>query len=322
MKAIHVADDQSLHWRETARLVPARHEALLRIRAAGVNRLDLLQRAGAYPPPRGESDVLGVEAAGEIEAVGSDVRDWSVGDDACALLGGGGYATHACVPAEMLLPIPRGVSIEEAASLPEAFYTAYVNLVVEAGLRRRENVLVHAGGSGVGTAVVQLVRAFGAFAYATSSAPKMEGIRTLGALGVHDRAKGEFVSWALDVTEARGMDVIIDPVGGAYVHADVRALAPGGRLVLIGLLGGASGELPLATVLRNRLRIIGSVLRTRSHEEKVGLTRELRQHVWPLFDTGALRPVLEAIFPIEQAAEAHERMRAGHTFGKLVLEVP
>ncbi|MCC7540019.1 MAG: NAD(P)H-quinone oxidoreductase [Deltaproteobacteria bacterium] len=322
MKAIHVAEDHSLHWLDVERVGPAPDEVLLRVRAAGVNRLDLMQRAGTYPVPRGESQVLGVEAAGEIVAVGAAVTEWSVGDDACALLGGGGYATHVTVPADMLLPIPRGVSMEEAASLPEAYYTAYVNLVLEAGLRRRENVLVHAGGSGVGTAIVQLVRAFGAHAYATASASKLDRILTLGALGVHDRAKGEFVSWALEATQTRGMDVIIDPVGGAYVHADVRALAPGGRLVLIGLLGGTTGELPLASVLRNRLHIIGSVLRSRPREEKVAITREIRQHVWPLFDSGALRPVLEAIFPIEQAAEAHERLRAGHTFGKLVLEVP
>lgn len=323
MRAIRVADDSdhSLLWEEVPELTPGPGEVLLRVRAAGLNRLDLLQRVGAYPVPPGESLVLGVEAAGEIAALGAGVAGWSVGDRACALLGGGGYASHAAVPAGMLLPVPPALSLEEAAALPEVLYTAFVNLVGEAQLRAGESVLIHAGASGVGTAAIQLCNALGARAFATASAPKLERLRELGAAGVRDRASGDFTRWALEVTGGRGMDVILDPVGGPYLHANARSLAPFGRLVVIGLLGGSSGELPVATLLANRLRIVGSLLRARPRAEKLEITAALRAEIWPLVKRGAIRPIVEAVLPIERAAEAHARLRAGDTFGKVVLRI-
>jgi putative PIG3 family NAD(P)H quinone oxidoreductase len=286
-------------------------EVIVRVKAAGVNRADLLQAAGKYPPPPGASDLLGLEIAGDVEGTGERVM---------ALLPGGGYAERAAVPAPMLLPIPRGVSYPEAAAIPEVFTTAYLNLFVEAGLRSGERVLLHAAASGVGTAAIQLAKRAGASVVGLTRSPaKCDPIRLLGADVALFVADGRFAERVEASFGKDAIDVVLDPVGGATLGENVRVLAPKGRLVLIATMGGPRAELDVGAVLRKRLRIVGSTLRSRSVNEKIELMERLRGDVLPGFEDGTLRPLLDSVFPLERAADAHRRMGANENVGKIVL---
>lgn len=293
--------------------VPRPGEVVVNVRATAVNRADLLQSQGKYPPPPGESEILGLEAAGEIEGSGERVF---------FLLAGGGYAERVAVDAGMLMPIPDGMSFVEAASIPEAWFTAYLNLFSEGGLRAGETVLVHAGASGVGTAAIQLARRARARVAATvRSAAKREALLPLGADLVVDASAGDF---AQAVEEAFGrfpVDVVLDPIGGSVLEGNVRLLGRGGRLVLIATMGGGSAPLDLRALLVRRLRIVGSTLRGRPLVEKIALTAAFRREVLPGFADGTLRPLVDSVFPLERAAEAHRRMAANGNVGKIVLAV-
>lgn len=324
-KAIHVRGDR-LEWDDVPALdLPPGH-VRLRVRATAVNRADLHQRDGRYPPPPGKSAILGLEAAGEIAEVSGTLdasSPWRVGDRVCALLAGGGYADEVVVPAGHLLAIPDGTDFAHAAALPEVLCTAWLNLWHEAALRPGERVLLHAGASGVGTAAIQLCRAFGHPCWVTAgSADKVARCVDLGARGGADRFAEDFAARVPEWTDGRGMDVILDPVGGEYLDRNLRSLSVGGRLVVIGLLGGRSAELDLARLLVKRLRIVGSTLRGRSDADKTALIADLRARVWPLVARGEVVPVIDRVLPITEAEAAHRAIASDQTFGKVVLTVP
>ncbi|MBN9610649.1 MAG: NAD(P)H-quinone oxidoreductase [Actinobacteria bacterium 69-20] len=315
-----------LGWGEVPepRLRPG--EVLIDVAAAGVNRADLLQRLGRYDPPPGESDILGLECSGTIVAAHDDVRGVAVGQHVCALLAGGGYAEQVAVPATQVLPLPQGVSLADAAALPEAVCTVWSNLVLTAGLSPGHFVLVHGGSSGVGTAAVQIARAIGARVGVTaSSTDKLDACRELGADVLIDYRTEDFVERTLQATSGRGADVILDVVGGPYLARNVRALADGGRLVIIGLLGGATGELNLSALMARRAGVIGTQLRTRPATgpgSKAEVVAAVGDHVWPLIASGAVRPVIGARFPMDRAGAAHRLLESGHVVGKVVLTRP
>lgn len=314
-------DRRTLRWAETEDPAFGPQQVLIRAHATALNRADLLQRKGRYPVPPGASQILGLEVAGVIEAVGSGVENWKIGDRVCALLEGGGYAQRVAVDASMLLPIPENLTFTDAAALPEVFYTAYLNVFLEPELAEGETVLIHAAGSGVGTAALQLCRLFGHRTFATASAGKLSLASELGASVVIDRNTEQFRKVVLEETDGRGVDVILDPVGGSYLGENIKALAKRGRLVNIGLLGGVKAELPLGLLLTRRLRVIGSVLRSRSRAEKLAITEPLRSKVWPHFESGALRPIVHCVMPIEDAGAAHDLLASNATSGKVVLAI-
>lgn len=296
-------------------------EVIVRVRAAGVNRADLLQRAGKYPPPHGASELLGLEVAGTIESMGRDVRGWSVGQNVCALLAGGGYAERVVVPSGQLLPIPQKFSFVQAAAIPEAFLTAYTNLVVEGGLSSGERVLIHGGSSGVGTAAIQLARRIGAQVVCTvGGEEKAKRCLELGADLAINYSKEDFVERVLKWAP-RGINVVLDIVGKDYLEKNLQVLAPCGRLVCIATMSGATAELSIATVMQKRLRIIGSVLRSRSRAEKAALVRGFREKHFADFETGKLVPVVHEVFPMSDVERAHEVMRSSSNVGKLIIEV-
>lgn len=292
---------------------PRPGEVTVNVRATAVNRADLLQSQGKYPPPPGESEILGLEAAGEVE--GSDERVFF-------LLPGGGYAEKVAVDPGLLMPIPEGMSFVEAAAIPEAWFTAYLNLFAEGGLRAGETVLIHAGASGVGTAAIQLARRARARVGVTvRSAAKREALLALGADLVVETSSGDF---AAEVEKAFGklpVDVVLDPIGGSSLDGNIRLMGPGARLVLIATMGGGSAPLDLRAVLVRRLRIVGSTLRSRPLVEKIALTAAFRREVLPGFADGTLKPLVDSVFPLERAADAHRRMAANENVGKIVLTV-
>ena len=295
---------------------------LVEVHATAVNRADLLQRRGLYPPPPGESDVLGLEAAGVVVETGAAVRDWRRGDRVMCLLGGGGYAEYVGVHQGMPLRIPERLSFEEAAAIPEVFTTAYMTLLDEAALATGETVLIHAGGSGVGTAAIQLARALGARPIVTvGDGKKLARCVELGAEAGINYKEEDFATRAREMTGGRGVDVILDCVGGQYLERNVGLLAPKGRLVIIGLMGGAKGEINLALLVGKRLRVIGTVLRTRALEEKLALTDGVRRRILPLLADGKLRPVVDSIYDLADAAKAHDHVAANANFGKVILRV-
>lgn len=302
---------------------PGFGEVRVDVAAAGLNRADTLQRRGLYPAPAGvPAEVPGLEYAGIVAALGEGVDGVRVGDCVMGIVAGGAMATQLVVHARETIPIPRGLSFAEAAALPEAFLTAYDAVVLQAGLTSGEVLLVHAVGSGVGTAALQLARVHGARTLGTSrNAEKLTRCEALGlsasdGLLVRD---GVFAQRTLQRTDGLGCDVVLDGVGASYLEENVRALATGGRLVVIGLLTGGHGALPLGMLLQKRARVIGSVLRSRPHEEKCALARLFARRLVPLFESGALRPVVDGVLPMSEVGEAHRRMEANETFGKLVL---
>lgn len=323
MKAIIVGKDESnrLSWEEQPTPEWGAEQVLVRVHATAINRADLLQRRGMYPPPPGASSILGLEMAGEIVECGSKVTGWSVGDRVCCLLEGGGYAEYCAVDASMLIPLPQGLSFAEGAAIPEVFITAFLNVFIEADTQPGERVLIHAGASGVGTAAIQLCKAFGNPVVATASSSKLAFLEELGVEAAIDRKASP---WRQQCKE-RGValfDTILDPVGATYLKDNIASLNQCGRLVLIGLLGGPKGEIPLHKILRKRIRLIGSVLRSRSRSEKVAILDQMTQRVWPLFADGTLRPIIHETMPITQAEQAHDLLASNETIGKIVLSMP
>ncbi len=294
-------------------------EVLIRVEAAGVNRPDLMQRAGRYPPPPGASDVPGLEVAGTVERAGADVRRWRVGDRVCALVAGGGYADYCAAPEPQCLPIPASLDGVRAAALPETFFTVWTNLFQRAALKSGERVLLHGGTSGIGTTAIQLAIAFGATALATAgSADKCAACERLGARAINYRTT-DFVEAVRELTGGAGVDVILDIVGGDYLPRNIECLARDGRLVQIGLQGGAKAEINLSALMQRRATLTGSTLRPRSVEEKGAIARDLEARVWPLLAAGAVGPVIHGVFPLERAADAHRALESGAVIGKVVL---
>jgi len=307
--------------RMTTRPIPApRHgEVVIRVAWAGVNRPDALQRAGLYAPPPGASDLPGLEAAGEVVAVGTGVSGWSEGDRVCALLPGGGYAEYAATPAAHCLPIPEGLEMRAAACLPETFFTVWSNVFTRGRLRGGERFLVHGGTSGIGTTAIQLAYAFGARVFATAgSEEKCARCRELGAERAINYREEDFV----EVLRAEGgADLILDMVGGEYIARNVRALADDGRLVMIAFLAGPKAELNFAQVMTRRLTLTGSTLRPQSELAKARIAESLRENVWPLIEAGRVAPVIDSDFPLAEAAAAHARLESPAHIGKIVLKV-
>lgn len=301
---------------------PGPGEVLIKVTAAGVNRPDVAQRQGKYPPPPGASDIPGLEVSGTIERVGEGVTVWRLGDAVCALVSGGGYAEYCVAPAVQCLPIPSGVDLATAAGLPETTFTVWTNVFERGRLRIGESILVHGGSSGIGTMAIQMAQAFGARVFATAGTrEKCEACLSLGAERAINYRDEDFVATVRDATGGQGVDVILDIVGGAYLQRNLEALAVGGRLVHIGQLGGARAEMSLAPVLRRRLTITGSTLRPRTVEEKGAIARAVHEHVWPHLESGAIRVPVHATFDLRDAAEAHRVMEASTHVGKLLLTV-
>ncbi|MBC2595860.1 NAD(P)H-quinone oxidoreductase [Ruficoccus amylovorans] len=325
MKVIKVNKDESLSWVEVADPVCEPGGVIIEIHASAVNRADLLQRAGKYPPPSGWPQWPGLEVAGVILEVGQDVDGsrWKVGDKVCALLGGGGYAEKVAVPAELLMPVPEGLSMAEAASLPEIFATAWLNLVNEAHLQAGETMFVHAGASGVGIAALQIAKSIGARTVTSvGGQTKVELMRELGVDRIVNHHE-ESVESVFDecLASDHPINVVLDCVGGKTLGENLSKLALEGRWVLIATLGGVTTELALRAVLTRRLRLIGSTLRSRSLEQKEGILSELVEQLWPQFESGQIKPVVHAVLPIEQADAAHQILKNRENRGKVVLTI-
>ena len=300
--------------------VPGAGEVLIRIAAAGVNRADTMQRKGNYPPPPGASDVPGLEVSGAVAAVGEGVEEPSVGDEVCALLTGGGYAEYCLAPAPQCLPIPPRVSLIDAAALPEAYATVWTNVMDRGRLKEGESLLVHGGSSGIGTVAIQLAGLFGARVFATAGTPaKCAACVELGAERAIDYRAEDFAAVLREATGGRGVDVILDMVGGAYLQRNVASLAVEGRLVIIALMEGAKAELDLARLMSRRLTVTGATLRARSVDRKAEIMMALRARVWPRFASNELRPIVHATYPLADAAEAHRVMESSVHIGKLLL---
>jgi putative PIG3 family NAD(P)H quinone oxidoreductase len=302
--------------------VPAAGELLIDVAAAGVNRPDVIQRYGKYPPPPGASDIPGLEVAGVVAAVGPGVTGWKPGDAVCALLAGGGYADRAVAPQEQCLPIPRGFTAIQAAAIPETFFTVWTNVFQRGKLQAGETILIHGGTSGIGTTAIQLANAFGARVCATAgSDDKCEACVKLGAEHAFNYRTQDWVAEGKRVTNGAGMNLILDIVGGEYIARNLDLLSIEGRLLQIAFLKSAKAELDFSVMMRKRCTITGSTLRPRSPAEKGVIARELHQHVWPLFERGVVAPVIHQVFPLAQAAEAHRLMESSTHIGKLVLSV-
>ncbi len=301
---------------------PSGGDILIRVRAAGVNRPDVAQRQGAYPPPPGASDLPGLEVAGEIAAVGPEARRWKVGDRVCALTPGGGYAEYCLTHESNALPIPHGFTLTEAAALPETYFTVWHNVFQRGGLKSGERFLVHGGSSGIGTTAIQLAKAFGAQVFATAgSADKCEACRTLGADRAINYREEDFVAVVKEATDGKGVDLILDMVGGNYIDRNYDAAAVEGRIVQIAFLGGPKATANFAKLMMKRLVHTGSTLRPRTTEFKGQVAAELERQVWPLLGERRLAPVMDMIFPLRDAWRAHERMEEGNHIGKIVLDV-
>jgi putative PIG3 family NAD(P)H quinone oxidoreductase len=300
---------------------PGPDEVLVDVRATAVNRADLLQRQGLYPGPPGAVEIPGLDFAGRVAAVGPRVTRWSVGDEVMGIVGGGAYAERLVIHERAALPVPAGVGLADAAAIPEVFLTAWDALVVQGGLTPGRVALVHAGASGVGTAAIQLAVALRARVVVTCSAGKREACRALGAERAVDYASEDFVDATKEVTGGAGVDVVLDVVGGDYLARNVEALRPGGRIVQVGVMGGLTATFPLGALLPKRASIVGTVLRGRPLEEKIALTQRFEREVLPLFEAGLLRPVIDERLPLADAAEAHRRLEANATAGKVLLEV-
>jgi putative PIG3 family NAD(P)H quinone oxidoreductase len=297
-----------------------RCEVLIEVTAAGVNRPDVMQRQGKYPPPPGASDIPGLEVAGRIAAVGPDVERWKPGDPVCALLAGGGYAEYAVAATDLCLPVPNAVSMEEAAALPETFFTVWHNVFERGKLLAGETLLVHGGSSGIGTAAIALARARNARVIVTAgSADKCEACRRLGAELAIPYRDQDFVAAVMDHTKGQGVDVVLDMVGAPYFARNLTCLAIEGRLVQIAVQGGIKAEADLLAIMQKRLVVTGSTLRPRPVAEKARIAQALEEEVWPLLRDGQVRPVIHARFPLAQAAEAHRLMESSQHIGKLVL---
>jgi NADPH:quinone reductase len=301
---------------------PGEGEVLVRVAAAGVNRPDVMQRQGRYPPPPGASDIPGLEIAGEVVALGARVDGVALGDRVTALLAGGGYAAYAVAAAPLCLPVPPGLSMVEAAALPETFFTVWTNLFDRGGCKAGDTVLIHGGSSGIGTTAIQLACAWGARVFATAGSPdKVRACERLGAVRGIDYHTEDFVEVVRKETDGKGVDLILDMVGASYLARNFEAAAMEGRLVVISLIGGARTEINLNTVMSKRLTLTGSTLRIRTVAQKAAVAEGVRRNVWPLIAAGRVRPVIHATFPLAQASEAHRLMETSQHIGKIVLMV-
>ncbi|WP_320069018.1 NAD(P)H-quinone oxidoreductase [Micromonospora sp. RTGN7] len=324
MRAITIPEPggpDALVWAEVPDPEPGPGEVIVDVRASAVNRADLLQRQGHYPPPPGASAYPGLECSGVVSAIGPDVTGWAVGQEVCALLAGGGYAERVAVPAGQLLPVPDGVDPVDAAALPEVACTVWSNVVQLAGLTRGETLLVHGGGSGIGTFAIQLGTALGATVVVTARSAKHERLRELGAAHTVDYREQDFVEEVRRVTGGRGADVILDIMGAAYLGRNVAALATGGRLVVIGMQGGRKAELDLGMLLAKRASVAATALRSRPVAEKAAIVAGVRDKVWPLVSAGAVRPVIDRRLPMAEAATAHRLVESNDHVGKVLLTV-
>jgi putative PIG3 family NAD(P)H quinone oxidoreductase len=323
MRAVEIArpgGPEVLRCVERDRPQPKDGEVLVGVAAASVNRPDVLQRQGRYPPPADASDLPGLDIAGEIESVGAGVSRWRAGDRVCALVAGGGYAEYCVAPESQCLPIPRGLDFVAAAALPEAFFTVWTNVFERGGLRSGEALLVHGGSSGIGTTAIGLAHAWGARVFATAgSADKCAACERLGAARAINYRTTDFVAALRESTDGRGVDVILDMVGGDYTPRNLEALAANGRLVQIAFLRGALVQIDWMRIMQKQLTLTGSTLRPRSVEEKGRIARALEERVWPLIEAGRVRPVVHATFPLDGAADAHRMMESGEHVGKIVL---
>jgi len=325
MKAILIdqpGDETVMRLGEAPRPALGPGELRIRVAATAVNRADLLQRQGLYPPPPGASPILGLECAGEVAELGRGVSGWSPGDRVMALLPGGGYAEEVVVDAGSAMGVPPALSLEEAAALPEVFLTVFLNVFQLGALPEGGAALVHGGGSGIGTAAIQLVRAAGGTAVVTAgSEEKCARCRALGAQAAVNYRTGDFVAAAQEATGGRGVDVVLDSIGAPYLERNLKALAVGGRLVIIGLMGGAKAELPMGALLARRLQVIGSTLRARPVAEKAAIVAAFQARFGGRVEQGELRPVVDRVLPLAQAGDAHRAMKASEHFGKIVLRV-
>jgi putative PIG3 family NAD(P)H quinone oxidoreductase len=311
-----------LTWAEVPDPLPGAGEVLVAVAATAVNRADVLQRRGNYPPPPGAPPYPGLEASGRVAAVGDGVSGWHVGDEVCALLAGGGYAERVVVPAGQLLPVPRGLSLVDSAALPEAACTVWSNVMMVAGLQPGETLLVHGGSGGIGTIAIQVAARAGARVLCTSSTDrKRRRCLELGAESAIDYRNEDFVARCREQTGGRGVDVILDNMGGAYLARNVAALAIGGRLMVIGLQGGRSGELDLAGLMARRGRVASISLRPRPVAEKAEIVAAVQANLWPAIEAGEIHPVIDRVLPIQQAAEAHRVVEAGEHIGKVLLTI-
>jgi len=302
--------------------LPAAGEVLIEVAAAGVNRPDVLQRKGGYPPPPGASDIPGLEVAGTVARLGPQVSGCKVGDEVCALVTGGGYAEYVAAPAVQCLPVPRGLTLEQAASLPETFFTVWVNVFQRGALKNEETLLVQGGSSGIGVTAIQMARAFGHRVFVTAGTQeKCAECEKLGATRAINYRSEDFVAVIKQLTGGRGVDVILDMVGGDYVPRELASLAEDGRLCLIAFLGGTKTTLEMTDILRRRLTITGSTLRPRPVEVKHAIAQALRDKVWPLIEAGKIRPVIYRTFELDEAAAAHSLMESSEHVGKIMLSV-
>ena len=298
----------------------AADEVLVQVAAAGVNRADLMQRQGFYDPPPGSSLYPGLEVSGTITDLGRDVTGWAVGDQVCALLSGGGYAELVAVPAAQLLPVPRGIPLVDAAALPEVACTVWSNVFMTANLQPGQTILIHGGSSGIGTMAIQLAQAVGArVAVTAGTADKLEACRALGAEILVNYREQDFVEVMDQETDGHGADVILDNMGAKYLARNVSALATNGRLVVIGLQGGTKGELDINALLRKSAAVIATSLRRRPAAEKEAIVAAVREHVWPLIESGTVRPIVHRTFPLAQASDAHRELEASTNIGKVLL---
>lgn len=322
MRAIVAESPDQLSWQDVADISAGPGEVLIKVAAAGVNRADLLQAAGKYPPPPGASDIIGMEVSGVVAETGDGVTDWPAGQQVCALLAGGGYAEYVAVPAGQVMPIPDGVDLIDAAGLPEVACTVWSNLVLTAHLGKGQLLLVHGGASGIGSHAIQVARALGARVAVTAGSPeKLEFCRELGAEITINYRDEDFVE---RLRESGGADVILDIMGAAYLDRNVDALAIDGQLVIIGMQGGIKGELNIGKLLAKRARVIGTTLRARpvtGPNSKTEIVQAVIGEVWPMIAEGRVRPIIGARMPIQQAAQAHQRLTSGDVTGKIVLTV-
>jgi len=325
MRAIVAEPSDQLSWQEVADVSARPGEVVIKVAAAGVNRADVLQAAGKYPPPPGASEIIGMEVSGVIAEIGDGVTEWSVGQEVCALLAGGGYAEYVAVPAGQVLPIPSGVDLVDAAGLPEVACTVWSNVVLVAGLSRGQLLLAHGGASGIGSHAIQIARALGArVAVTAGSTEKLEFCRDLGADITVNYRDEDFVARLRDETNGAGANVILDIMGAAYLDRNIDALASDGQLVIIGMQGGVKGELNIGKLLAKRARVIGTTLRGRpatGPNSKSDIVQAVTASVWPMVADGRVRPIIGARLPIQQAGDAHQRLVDGKVTGKIVLTV-
>ncbi|MVN90130.1 NAD(P)H-quinone oxidoreductase [Mucilaginibacter aquatilis] len=327
MKAMIIREHggpEVLQLAERPKPVPRPGEVLIKVYAAGVNRPDVAQRKGSYPPPAGAPvDIPGLEVAGVVEAIGPGVLLWQAGDEVCALVAGGGYAEYCLAPEGQCLPVPAGVSMVEAASLPETFFTVWSNVFDRAGLKPRHSLLVHGGSSGIGVAAIQIAKALGSTVYVTAgSAHKCEVCEHLGAAKAINYKTQNFADEIMQLTNGNGVDVILDMIGGDYTPLNLAALANDGRLVLINTMKGKDAQVDLSLIMLKRITITGSTLRARDIEFKAAIAKQLKNHVWPLIEQGKIKAVINQTYALQQAAEAHLLMESSEHIGKIVLVVP